>query len=109
MPIDYMHAVLEGVAKRLLSTFLDSKYHNYRLGNVTKEIDRRMLAIKPPEEFRRSPRSVSTLKQWKASEFRAWLLFYNIPVLGDLLPPDYSYHLSLLVSSMHAYPSWRCN
>jgi hypothetical protein len=103
VPIDYMHAVLEGVAKRLLSTFLDSKYHNYRfyLGNVTKEIDRRMLAIKPPEEFRRSPRSVSTLKHWKASEFRAWLLFYSIPVLGDLLPPDYSYHLSLLVSSMH--------
>lgn len=103
VPVDYMHAVLEGVTKRLLSTFLDSKYHTCRfyLGNVAKEIDKRMFSIKPPEEFRRSPRSVSTMKHWKASEFRAWLLYYCLPVLGDLLPPDYVYHLSLLVSSMH--------
>ena len=103
VPVDYMHAVLEGVTKRLLSTFLDSKYHSCRfyLGNVANEIDKRMVSIKPPEEFRRSPRSVSTMKHWKASEFRAWLLYYCLPVLGDLLPPDYVYHLSLLVSSMH--------
>lgn len=41
------------------------------------------------------------MKQWKASEFCAWLLFYSLPVLSGLLPPDYIYHLSLLVSAMH--------
>lgn len=41
------------------------------------------------------------MKLWKASEHRAWLLYYSLPVLSDLLPPDYIYHLSLLVSAMH--------
>ena len=41
------------------------------------------------------------MKQWKASEFRAWLLFYSLPVLSGLLPPDYIYHLPLLVPAMH--------
>ncbi len=40
-------------------------------------------------------------KQWKASEYRAWLLYYCLPVLSNLLPSDYIYHLSLLVSAMH--------
>ncbi len=101
--VDYMHAVLEGISKRLLSTILDSKNHAYRyyLGTVTNVIDEKMRSIKPPEEFRRSPRSVTTIKQWKASEFRAWILYYCIPVLNGILPADYIYHLSLLVSAMH--------
>lgn len=103
--IDYMHAVLEGVTESLLSTSLDSKFHAHRfyLGapSTTKEIDKRLTRIKPPEEFRRSPRSITSYKYWKASEFRAWLLYYSLPVLSDLLPADYIYHLSLLVSAMH--------
>lgn len=103
VPVDYMHAVLEGVSRRLLSTCLDTKNHvcRFYLGRVTKEIDKRIRLIRPPQEFRRSPRSVSVMKQWKASEFRAWLLYYCIPVLSGILPADYIYHLSLLVSAMH--------
>lgn len=102
VPVDYMHAVLEGVSQRQLSTCLDSKNHTCRfyLGGVSKEIDRRLYPIKPPQEFRRTPRSVKAMKQWKASEFCAWV-FYSLPVLSGLLPPDYIYHLSLLVSAMH--------
>ena len=103
--IDYMHAVLEGVTKSLLSICLDSKFHARRfyLGapSTTKEIDKRLKRIKPPEEFRRSPRSITSYKYWKASEFRAWLLYYSLPVLSDLLPAEYIHHLSLLVSAMH--------
>ncbi len=86
-----MHAILEGVSKSLLSAYIDSKNHKYRfyLGRVTKTIDERIRKIRPPPEF------------WKASEHRAWLLYYSLPVLSDLLPPDYIYHLSLLVSAMH--------
>ena len=105
VPTDYMHAVLEGVTKALLSTSLDTKFHTRRfyLGapSTTKEIDKRLGRIKPPQEFRRTPRSISSYKQWKASEFRAWLLFYSLPVLTGLLPADYIYHLSLFVSGMH--------
>lgn len=105
VPVDYMHAALEGVTKALLSTYLDSKFHTRRFylgaSSTTKEIDRRLNRIKPPQEFRRTPRSITSYKQWKASEFRAWLLYYSLPVLSGLLPVDYIYHLSLFVSAMH--------
>ena len=100
-----MHAVLKGITESLLSVCLDSKFHARRfyLGapSTKKEIDKRLNRIKPPEELRRSPRSITSYKYWKASEFRALLLYYSLPVLSDLLPPDYIYHLSLLVSAMH--------
>ena len=101
VPIDYMHAILEGISRRILSVCLDSKNHSrrYYLGRATEEIDKRLKCIKPPPEFRRTP--VSSFKQWKASEFRAWLLYYCLPVLYDLLPSDYIYHLSLLDSAVH--------
>ena len=103
--IDYMHAILEGVTETLLSACLDSKHSACRffLGHpaATKEIDKRLHWIKPPYEFHRTPRSITSFKYWKASEFRAWLLYYSLPVLSDLLPPDYIYHLSLLVSATH--------
>lgn len=38
---------------------------------------------------------------WKASELRAWLLFYSIPILFEILPMDYVHHLNLLVKAMH--------
>lgn len=68
---------------------------------TTEEINKRLNRIKPPEEFRRTPRSITTFKHWKASEFRAWLLYYSLPVLSDLMPGDYIHHLSLLVSAIH--------
>lgn len=103
--VDYMHAVLEGISHRLIATFLDSKFHNrcFYLGQVTQDIDVRLQLIKPPEEFRRSPRSITQFKSWKASEFREWLLYYSLPVLSGLLPSNYIYHLSLLVASMHIF------
>ena len=83
--IDYMHAVLEGVVKTILHKFgLNGKYKNYRfyLLNQVQNMDKVLLNIKPPHEFRRTPRSMEkTLKHWKASELCAWFLFYSIPIL----------------------------
>ena len=103
--IDYMHAVLEGVVKTMLLKFwLCGKYKNHRfyLSKEVKEIDKLLLRIRPPHEFRRTPRSIEkTLKYWKASELRAWLLFYSVPILFQFLHIDYIHHLNLLVKSMH--------
>ena len=103
--IDYMHAVLEGVTSTMLQKYwLCGKYKNHRfyLHQEVKNIDKLLLSIKPPHEFRRSPRSLEkTLKYWKASELRAWLLFYSIPVLFKFLHVDYLHHLNLLVKSVH--------
>ena len=98
-----MHAVLEGAAKSLISISLDTKHstHCFYLGasSTTEESNKWLRRIKPPEEFRRTPRSITTFKQWKASEFRAWLLYYSL--LSNLMPGDYIHHLSLLVSAIH--------
>lgn len=91
VPIDYMHAVLEGVTRTLLcKIWMKGLYRNRRfyLLPKVKEIDMHLLAIKPPHEFRRSPRSIEkTVNYWKASEFRSFLLFYAIPILVNFLPP----------------------
>ena len=67
----------------------------------TKQINKKLLRIKPPEEFRRTPRPIQTYSNWKASELRAWLLYYSLPVLSGILPADYIHHLSMLVSAIH--------
>ena len=103
VPVDYMHAILEGVTKSMLAYWLDTKHHSHRfyLGRSTSRIDHKLLRIKPPHEFRRTPRSITTYKHWKASEFRAFLLYYALPVLMNILPPDYIHHLALLVAAVH--------
>lgn len=105
VPIDYMHAVLEGVGRTLIMKFwMNGSYRNFcfYLMREVKDIDKSLLAIKPPHEFRRSPRSIETsIKYWKASEFRAFLLYYAIPLLIEFLPMDYIHHLYLLVRSLH--------
>ncbi len=88
----------------LVKFWLNGKYKDYRfyLAKEVKQIDKILLRIRPPHEFRRTPRSVEkTVKYWKASELRAWLLFYCIPVLFELLPIDYLHHLNLLVKAIH--------
>ncbi len=104
VPVDYMHAVLEGVVKSLLGYWFESKYHKYRfyLARRVKDIDGMLLRIKPPHDFRRSPRPIeTTVKFWKACEYRVFLLFYAVPLLLDFFLLDYIHHLALLVSSMH--------
>lgn len=103
--IDYMHAVLEGVAKMMLQKFwFNGKYkdHRFYLSKEIRQIDEVLLSIKPPHEFRRTPRSIEkTLKYWKASELRSWLLYYCIPILFEFFHVDYLHHLNLLVKAMH--------
>lgn len=61
----------------------------------------RLLKIKPPVEITRIPRSVNERKFWKASEWRAFLLFYALPVLKGILPARFWNHLFLLVFGIY--------
>ncbi len=104
IPIDYMHAVLEGVTRRLLHAWFDSENHRepFYLGRYLNQIDKKFLKQTPPSEFSRIPRSIKKhLRYWKASELRSWLLFYSLPLLLDFMPSLYLHHFSLLVSAMH--------
>ena len=101
---DYMHGVALGVCKSFLECSIDVNNRALRffLGDVLTDIDKCLMRIKPPHEFSRPPRPIRNyLGYWKASEYRAWLLFYSLPILLNYLPPDYVHHFALLIASMH--------
>ena len=52
-PVDYMHAVLEGVIKKLMSSFWFNTSHHTSQFYL---IDNRLNRIKPPHDFRSTPR-----------------------------------------------------
>ena len=104
VPVDYMHAVLEGVVRLLLRAWFDSENHReaFYLGRCGRQIDDLLLRQRPPHEFTHPPRSVLNHRNyWKASELRNWLLFYSLPILMMCLPPLYLHHYALLVSAIH--------
>ena len=101
-PTDYMHCVLEGVTKRLLTTWIETRALGCYIGRRLKQIDEQLLKQRPPHDFSRAPRSIRKHRNyWKASEFRNFLLYYSLPLLIDALPPLYFHHFGLLVCAMH--------
>ena len=101
---DYMHGVLLGVTKQLLNLWLSpSKYKMpWFIGNKTKAIDKRLKDMKPPDFIQRLPRELETSRAFfKASELQAWLLYYSIPCLIDILPQRYLEHFACLVEGVY--------
>ncbi|XP_054592230.1 uncharacterized protein [Nothobranchius furzeri] len=96
---DYMHAVLLGVIRQLTELLLSGSDQPYYIGspNTMRVLENRIKEIKPPHLITRLPRPIAEFKYWKASEWRAWLLFYSLPVLNGVLQSRYVKHLSLLV------------
>jgi len=63
-----------------------------------------LLSIKPVIPPGRIPRSISVnVKFLKATELRARLLSYSIPILHDLMQPVYLYHYAALVESVYLH------
>ena len=63
-----MHCILLGVTRLLLRLWFNSVHHGelWYIGKNTEEIDALLTSITPPDEIKRSPRSIeSTLKYWK--------------------------------------------
>lgn len=71
------------------------------MGRDKEQIDKRLLAIKPPVNVTRPPHSIRSHKFWKASEFRHFLLFYTRPCLKWTLPWQYLEYLLLLVQGSY--------
>ncbi|CAN7989826.1 unnamed protein product, partial [Ixodes pacificus] len=101
--VDYMHYVLLRVVRTFLHLWFDSKYHgeSWYLGRQVEVVDKKLLAIKPPDYITRTPRSVKHRCYWKASELRVWLLFYSFPALHQSLPDVYLDHFALLVGAVY--------
>ena len=101
--IDYMHGILLGVTKLLMSLWFLPEHSSkaFSLVPFVGQIDKRLKNIKPPNNITRLPRSIKDhLKYWKASEFRSWLLYYSLPLLKEIQTEDYFQHYLLLVNAI---------
>ena len=91
--IDYMHSVLLGVVKMLLTLWADKSYNSepWFLGaDKIKVFEKRFMSMKPPYRITRTPRSIiANMAHLKASELRSFMLLYGLPCLWGLLPNEY--------------------
>jgi len=113
-PIDYMHAVLLGSFKRLLSYFLRSqkssrfecKIRSSSMVALNGLIDDLRYCI--PSEFQRKVRNFSFLEIYKASELRQMLLYMGPIVLKQFLPRKYYEHFLDLHFAIYSLCSDQC-
>ena len=101
-PIDYMHQVLLGVQRRLLNIWVKEAKGRGRLpSQKITAVSERLSKLAPncPKELARKPRSLAHLANYKATEFRSFLLYTGKVVLCDFLSKEkYTHFLCLSVA-----------
>ena len=102
-PPDYMHAVCLGVCKKLLACYMyGSKYWklNCKLSvGIKEQINNKINMYRKymPSDFHRKMRSLHYFEQYKATEFRQFLLYLGPVVLKNKI--NYEYYNNFL--SLH--------
>jgi hypothetical protein len=103
-PLDFMHLVCLGVMRRLLKYWTSSprtaKGCRLRPINISN-ISNKLLQFSPltPREFARKCRPLNYLDNWKATEFRQFLLFSGMVALKDQVScAQYNHFLLLFVA-----------
>lgn len=107
--IDYMHGILLGVTKNLLSFWWDSENHKssfYIAPAQKRYINQRIKSIKPCRFINRRIYSLDDYKQFKASQFRHFLLYFH-PVLNGFLGKKYYEHFQLLSAAIFILYSFK--
>ena len=98
---DYMHQVLEGEYTRRLSKWLsDTCPSQVSLKQDKENLTKELLSIKFPHDFKRKCRSLNEFHKWKASEKQVLFFHVGLPLLKQVLPPEYFYHHSLLFTGV---------
>ncbi|XP_055522823.1 uncharacterized protein LOC129717002 [Wyeomyia smithii] len=106
-----MHNVLLGVFRTLLKFWTETSNKAYSLPTAAKqEIDRRINCVKRQicSEFVRSPRPLSELKFYKATELRLMLLYLGPFLFHTVVREPYYEHFLLLASAIRilCHPTW---
>uniref|UniRef100_A0A7M5V8Y5 Uncharacterized protein n=1 Tax=Clytia hemisphaerica TaxID=252671 RepID=A0A7M5V8Y5_9CNID len=102
--VDYLHNTLLGVIKMLVKLWFNKKYKSeqWYIGDKVKQVDRAIKSLKLPNLISRVPRNIEDdLKQWKASEYRTFMLCYSAPILVNFLPTEYFKHYCFLVKALY--------
>jgi len=101
IPLDYTHLICLGVMRKLMYLWLGNynKRKKWQLSfNQITHISNFLEQIKSfvPSEFARKPRSLTFIKQWKATEFRQLLFYTGIVVLRQVLNKNLYQHFLVL-------------
>lgn len=99
IPLDYQHLICLGTVRKLLYLWIRGKVNVFRLpAHAVHTLSKRLIELKyyVSSEFPRKPRSLIHLKNWKATEYRTFLLYTGPVVLAGILPPAYYQHFLAL-------------
>lgn len=98
IPLDYLHLILYGIMKRLLTLWVNGT-KNFKLSNADitqiSEIHKQA-GVTKPSEINKPNRSLTCLSFWKATEFRTFLLKTGPVALHGVLTEEmYNHFLAL--------------
>ena len=101
-PLDYMHLVCLGVVRRTILQWLKGPLNCRLSGALVNKVSDNLKSLRRhlPKEFCRKPRSLSEVRQWKATEFRQFLLYTGPVVLSGILPTKMYVNFKLLHVSL---------
>lgn len=97
--LDSMHLLFLGIAKTLLNNIVFGSSKTRSIGPRNRLILTNLfrdLSGKIPAEFQRKTFDIVDLKNWKATQFRFFLLYSGVLVLRHVLPSNKYKHFCLL-------------
>lgn len=102
VPLDYMHLILLGVMKKLITLWLTGPLKTRLSASKVDQISKKLLILRRsmPSEFGRKPRSLFEFRHWKATEFRTFLVYAGPVVLKKILPKKQYDNFILLHSAV---------
>jgi hypothetical protein len=106
VPVEYMHLICIGVAKKLLAAWVTDSYgkkmklSSWNQNRVSKKFQQ--IARYYPQEFARKPRPLSEYKDYKATEGRLFILYTGPVALQDILDKQGFKHFLLFHAAIRA-------
>ena len=98
---DSMH-LLSGVAKQFATMLFGNKKKGGLFSkSMIPKIDNALINIKAPHQIVRLTRSFTEKEFWKAREWENWTLFFNLPILSNVLPNNFVMHWALFIEAMY--------
>ena len=96
-PLDYMHLCCLNVMRRLLRTWVKGNLPHRLSSGCIERMNLRIEAFSKviPSDFARRGRSLRDIDNWKATEFRLFLLYAGPVVLRGILPAGKYKHFLL--------------
>ncbi|XP_051170591.1 uncharacterized protein LOC127287612 [Leptopilina boulardi] len=98
--LDFMHNGVLGVAEQMW------KLMKKNLTPVQRSsVEHLLTLIQPPRELHRKPEKLSKLGDWKATNWKAWLFYYSVPLLltvvSENFPIESVEYYALFVNAMY--------